>query len=192
MTWEYTIAALDTTDVCRLHKYVMGGFDRELPNPARHSGQILWTLLPGMDELLVRSGVRANPGAWDDAVGDEVQFPVTDSERYRFTAVVNPVKRRIVRIADERTGKIDVPCDAFEWLAGKEGCCGFAVEKPDVRILDERLVRGNDGQKNVTFRLATVTGVLSVKDSNKLITTWMTGIGRGKAYGAGLLHLEAT
>jgi len=96
------------------------------------------------------------------------------------------------------------PVKQIEWLIRAGGRGGFdpvfvhvarraadgtiigAVDVPDVRIVPEPDVRGN-GRR--TLGAVRFEGRLTVRDANQFRHTLADGVGRGKAYGFGLLSI---
>lgn len=106
---------------------------------------------------------------------------------YRFEVVINPTKR------DSKTGKLIAikGREAIaEWFINKApSSWGFAVQ-PDSFVVEERWV--NQFQKSthqVTHSGARVSGELLVQDQDLFATSFKKGIGRGRAFGFGLLKI---
>ncbi len=96
------------------------------------------------------------------------------------------------------------PVQQIEWLVRAGGRGGFepisvpvarrgvgdavidTVDVPDVGIVPEPDVRGNGGR---TFGSVRFEGRLTVRDANQFRCTLADGVGRGKAYGFGLLSI---
>lgn len=128
-------------------------------------------------------------------------------QRWRFELVANPVKS----VAGERgtRGKVVPHVTAeqqLEWLRYRSEGAGFQlqsvpVEEGETELLDAAVIgrenlsfhRGSGSsaqkQKRVSLRTARFTGNLEVTDVDQLRQTLTQGIGRGRAYGCGLLTL---
>ena len=96
------------------------------------------------------------------------------------------------------------PVKQIEWLIRAGGRGGFdpvfvhvarraadgtiigTVDVPDVRIVPEPDVRGNGGRTLGSVRFE---GRLAVRDADQFRRTLVDGVGRGKAYGFGLLSI---
>lgn len=96
------------------------------------------------------------------------------------------------------------PVKQIEWLVRAGGRGGFepisvrvarravdgavinTVDVPDVRIVSEPDVRGNGGRTLGSVRFE---GRLTVRDANQFRRALADGVGRGKAYGFGLLSI---
>jgi CRISPR system Cascade subunit CasE len=53
----------------------------------------------------------------------------------------------------------------------------------------EKFRKGNGGKGEVTLRTATFEGILTISDLERFRRTLLSGIGRAKAYGCGLLTI---
>lgn len=111
------------------------------------------------------------------------------AELYRFEVTVNAVKR------DIRTEKI-VPvkgrADILRWFAERAPkSWGFSVADNICEVKTVEVSKFNKvaNAAPVVIQKATVTGILKVTDRNLFIQSFEHGIGRGKAFGCGLLQI---
>jgi len=197
--WEHFVPRPRTDDAHEIHRLVMSGFPPGLPSPARQHAGVLWSALPGTDLLIVRSRIRPTAGAWNGADGGLVPFPLSADNVYRFTASINPTMRRSSPKTAEgaggdrggpikrKHGRLET-CAPAQWLCSHGEKGGFDVSRTGLTELSSRVMRG--AGKNITVLISAMTGLLVATDLTKLATAWGDGIGRGKAYGAGLLILE--
>ena len=108
-------------------------------------------------------------------------------ERYRFEVTVNPTKR-------EKATKRLVPIRGreavTEWFMAKApDAWGFSVDPASLQVL-KLTVREFDKQGHaVTQGQASLQGVLTVTERSRFITSFQQGIGRGRAFGCGLLQI---
>ncbi|MCH8611568.1 type I-E CRISPR-associated protein Cas6/Cse3/CasE [Arsenicicoccus dermatophilus] len=190
----------DWTDHGESHRAVMRLFERELPGAAherRATGQILYRVdhhLDGSSTVLVQSRhaletappqARATTiprGGWDLAAGTPVLFRVA----------VNAVRRRTERDdAGRRRESLSTlaPDEVPEWVSAKVS---------DALTLDEvfghtRRTHHHRRHRDRTpprFVVDTVDGLATVADAAALQQLRLDGVGRGKAYGAGLLTVR--
>ena len=118
-------------------------------------------------------------------------IPIPDDflqhERYRFEVTVNPTKR-------EKASKRLVPIRGreavAEWFMAKApDAWGFSVDSSSLQVL-KLTVREFDKQGHaVTQGQASLQGVLTVTERSRFITSFQQGIGRGRAFGCGLLQI---
>lgn len=107
---------------------------------------------------------------------------------YRFRLTANPVHN--VSTEYGKRGKVLAHVtlqQQMDWLRSKADKLGFALE--EFNISTSEFIKFCKNNQEVTLKLATYDGFLTVKDSDLLLEAMVTGIGRAKAYGAGLLTL---
>lgn len=107
---------------------------------------------------------------------------------YRFEVTLNPTKR------DKNTAKT-VPIKGREQIAAwflnrASASWGFDVQAENIQI-DFLSVKQFTGKNDhaVTLGSATIQGLLKVVDREKFIKSFKQGVGRGRAFGFGLLQI---
>lgn len=109
-----------------------------------------------------------------------------EADYYGFDVQINPVKR------SKETGKI-VPVkgkDALaEWFTAKAPSYGFEVIPGSLAVGDTNIVQFNKDGKPVTLAKAVFTGRMKVTDREQFKKSVKEGIGKGKAFGFGLLQV---
>lgn len=186
---------LKVTDTYSLHRLVMDLF------PHRYDGQgselpsgIQWVdcgeyifgreirILSKVSPCVLNFG---NSGVEDcKIITNPIPESFFDKETYRFSLVANPFvckgSGQRIPIRDE--------LEIGKWLDMKAEGSGFkAVEKNVDRI---RPLIFNKGRNRITLHTARISGVLKVQEKEKFIETVGRGIGRGRAWGLGLLQLS--
>lgn len=79
-----------------------------------------------------------------------------------------------------------------QWLLMRAGGCGFMLNEDAFDVVHskwEKFPKKTEGNREVTLRIATFEGVLIISDLERFKQTLLSGIGRGKAYGCGLLTI---
>jgi len=107
--------------------------------------------------------------------------------RYAFEVTLNPTKR------DKQTGKI-VPMrtreEVAEWFVERaEKSWGFRIDVEKLQIEKIGVQVFTKGGRDITHGYATIKGVLQVADPNVFRRSFLHGIGRGRAFGFGLLQI---
>lgn len=108
---------------------------------------------------------------------------------YKFEVTINPTRK------DNKSGKrmsIKTCEEVAAWFGGKSlGSWGFIVDpsRLDVRMLPV-MHFNKDGDRPVTHGAAYVSGMLRVENHDLFIESFRKGIGRGRAFGFGLLQIE--
>ena len=164
---------------------------------------------PGLEHIVEQTGWSASPGQTTDY--GRFLNQLTRGQSYRFRATLNPVKQQ--RIPNSR-GKLLPFCreeEQIEWLCSRSSKWGFSLPTvpppadatingaseagmiPGARVLRSSnrtftKSRGTD-RHHVTQRQVTFIGSLTVEDPALLRHALSQGMGRGKAYGCGLMTL---
>jgi CRISPR system Cascade subunit CasE len=171
---------------------------------------LLYVVSPDRPDLthLVEQAGWPTTGGWQtfDYANFLARLKAGDLWRFRLTA--NPVHsiRNADGVETKRTAH-KTPRHQMAWLTERQNACGFAVvEKPAERQLladgdrYELVVRDyrgysfgkgeQSGKKSVvTLSAVTFDGRLRVTDPDALRRTLISGLGRAKAYGCGLMTL---
>lgn len=99
---------------------------------------------------------------------------------YVFRLAINSIKRQ------SRTGR-DIPIDPRDWIAARD----FGAEF-DVRSAVHLPVTELSADRRVAVNRWDLSGVLTVKNAETLMEAMSSGIGRGRAWGCGLLSIVPT
>lgn len=115
---------------------------------------------------------------------------ITAGSRWQFRLTANPTFSKKKNPGDTR-GKVMAHVTVAhqeQWLAERAEANGFSLEAGEYHVTKSRNYRFNKHGKNaVTLLSVTFDGILTVTDPDKFRTALLSGIGRGKAYGNGLL-----
>lgn len=160
---------------------------------------ILSARVPSLEHLQEQAG-WATEQTWESREYEPLLARITKGQRYAFRLAANPVhtvtgddgvKRRLAHVSvghqlrwlEERAEAIGVSFG----VADSEGT------DPDptsaVRVSFRETVRFRRGEQRVTLARTRFDGMLEVENAERLRTALISGIGRGKAYGCGLLTL---
>lgn len=185
-----------------MHAAVRACFPPDLEE--RH-GRVLWRLdanantytlyIVGPEEpdravIVDQAGWASRPGETAD-YGRFLDSLVTNQE-WAFRLTANPVRSLPSNGAGRgRVVPHVTPEQQVEWLRTQQDRHGFDLI--DVRVdrrRDLAFVKGRpDEKQRVTLRTAQFNGLLRVTDPHALRSALVLGIGRGRAYGCGLLTL---
>jgi CRISPR system Cascade subunit CasE len=138
----------------------------------------------------------------------EIKESFLAHKNYRFEVVINPThcappkKSESGKIIEK--GKIlpikrskDAPKEDTEntrqkiakWFCAKAPQWGFSVDEKYLEVREVEVKRFNKGEYPVTLSQAKVFGYLTVTDREQFIKSFQQGIGRGRAFGCGLLQI---
>lgn len=162
-----------------LHRAVMAAFP-DGGETARAEWRILHRLEPD-GSVLVQSAV---PGSWASILTWSAyqQRTIThepiEGQRYLFRMAINPVATRNGR---------RIPTTAESWLGRR--AIGATLDIQDI-VYATRYDRSSSGHRVIT-EVATVSGGLVVTDVERFTDVLCNGLGRGRAYGCGLVSVVA-
>lgn len=122
---------------------------------------------------------------------------IKTGDKWRFRLTANPTKS-VSNQKNEKRGKVvaHVTTDfQKKWLVEKSERNGFSVTEKSFDIVQSRRISFYKKEKNqdkivnrkVLFISVTYEGVLEITDADLFKNALINGIGRGKAYGMGLL-----
>lgn len=120
---------------------------------------------------------------------DPLLQKIQGGQIWQFRLIANPVKS--VFDKNSERGKVVAhvtPQQQKKWLLDRSADYGFALDSDrfDVVKSDWKKFKKNGG-KNVSLKIATFEGYLTVTNEAVFRNTLVTGIGRAKAYGCGML-----
>lgn len=158
---------------------------------------------PDLRHLQESSGWESRPG--ETAHLGKLLAKLENGQSWGFRYTGNPVKS--LPVEDGKRGKV-VPHVTAEqqlgWLLHKSTQWGFTIETdqetgtPLVNVTsrnDQRFSRRNpheDGKRrDITLRKAQFDGVLTITDAELFKNSMLNGMGKGKAYGCGLITLKS-
>ncbi|WP_196806466.1 type I-E CRISPR-associated protein Cas6/Cse3/CasE [Methylobacter luteus] len=188
------IKALKITDSYSLHRVVYDLFDdvrSEQQKQASVPSGILYADKGGDFNsrlILMLADRPPNPSpAFGEVESKTINEPFLQHSRYAFEVTVNPGKR------DKQTGKI-VPVRGREAITGwfidrAEKSWGFSVNPNNLQIEKMAVQSFKKGIQTITHGSATLKGELHVNDRDRFIQSFRQGIGRGRAFGFGLLQI---
>ena len=115
---------------------------------------------------------------------------IHQGQRWRFRLVANPV---ISKPQPESRGRVEALAGRqaqLQWLMRQQQKLGISLREDAFDIVHSQWLhfRKGDGNK-VSIRAITYEGLLVVEDADLLRRALTDGVGRGKAYGLGMLTL---
>lgn len=145
---------------------------------------------PDFSHLIEQIGWPASGQRWETAEYDVFLDRIMQGQQWQFRLQANPTCSKKDAENSKARGKV-IPCLSIEeqknWLETKMDKYGAVLNGFE---LSSREV--NQFSRNgitVTLNVATFDGILTVDNSDLLKGALVGGIGRGKAYGCGLLTL---
>lgn len=178
-------------------------------------GEFMWRLEPetdlsGYPQIIIQSkkppdwnsiGIKDWLGHADSAIDLNVRLRLDSLEagqRFRYRLRANPC----VTQKGKRQGLLG-RTDQEKWISRKARRHGFLLprlssfgfsdtspDRPDVRISQERMLRGRQHTANrISLFSVLYDGILSITEPNEFKHALQTGVGHGKVMGLGLLSV---
>jgi len=200
------LVAADSADIRQMHTRVMTMFGGDYQRPTE-GPRDLWTLsAPG--RLIVQHPVAIDvrvlpPGYADDVTSRRAQLVWDIGAKVRWAMVANPTVCKEDRRAAAASwvGQFDVsatrPRTCIKPVKGDAGIREWVARHLAGLHVDSLTVgrrsneHGTKGATRVTIFKARVAGVGTVTDPAAWARVLACGVGRGKAYGCGLVVCEA-
>lgn len=158
-------------------------------------GEKLYLLLlsedePDLTELCAQFGTGAAP---ETRPYDPLLARITPGSRWQFRLTANPTFARKDPASPRARGSLK-PCylemEQEKWLLEQAPKHGFAVVQNEFRVTRKQTYHfTKNGKRPVTLLAVTYEGVLQVTDPEAFRKLLCGGIGRGKAYGLGLMTI---
>lgn len=170
-------------------------------------GSVLWRIdtLGGEYYLLILSAFQFEQQILTEQFGylnekfesvdyDKVLDRIQANTQWHFRLVANPTFSSKKEGKKEDRGKI-LAClneeSQIEWLTKRSHKLGFSVVPGSCSVIEKRWIRFTKRieHRRVTLYAVTYEGYLKVLDPEIFKKTLVDGVGRGKAYGLGLLTI---
>jgi len=198
---ELKLNQLETFDY-QLHKVVYQLFDdirsEEQKKQGISSGFLYADKGGGFNgrQILMLSNRQPNLPEYGEISSKKIAPNFLGYQHYRFEVVVNPVKCGAIRFNDQgkkKKGKI-IPLknreEIAQWFIDKSiNNWGFETSSEHLDVQDIGVKKFRKGSNEVVQAQAKLEGRLKVTDKEKFINSFQLGIGRGKAFGCGLLQI---
>lgn len=183
------IKALKVTDTYSLHRIVYTCFEKTRTEMQDSSG-ILFTEVKGNaleKNIIILSQKEPCVPYACHIQSKEIPSPFFERTHYRFEVTINPVKR------ENATRKL-IPMrsreDIIQWFCSRTEKWGFYVQEENIEVADIYVDTFRKENQTVTLGKATIKGILKVENHSQFLQAVSLGLGRGKAFGCGLLQLN--
>lgn len=153
---------------------------------------LLSRTLPDLSHVMEQFGPPDVNAAWQSKPYEPFLAAIAEGDRYRFRLAANPTRSCK---SDDGAGRGTVrahitPAHQEAWLMRKCESCGFALAPEQFISVSSRWLRFRKGGENghtASLLEAVFDGILTITDASAFRKTLTEGIGRGKAFGMGLL-----
>ena len=185
--------ALRVTDPYSIHRVVYSLFEDTRSEDEKRASKpsgILYADKGGdfkQRQILLLSDREPMQPEYGELVSKAIPDGFLDHQRYGFEVTVNPTRR------DGASRKL-VPVKGreavAEWFSERaENSWGFEVNPEYLQIQRLGVQQFKKGDQTLTHGSATLKGELRVIDRERFIRSFRQGIGRGRAFGFGLLQI---
>ena len=155
---------------------------------------VLSAARPDFAGIVAQFGHPDSAQNWETKAYDPLLARLQKGQVWRFRLCANPV-RSSFREKDDASGRGKVFAHVTQdqqrqWLLARAEACGFSLEEDAFDVVHTqwfKFSKGTDGNRKVTLRTAAFEGILTIYDLERFKQTLLSGIGRAKAYGCGLL-----
>lgn len=191
------IQALRITDLYSLHRVVYSLYPDERSDAKKATSETSGILYAdqGGDirgrNILLLANRQPNPcidGRWGSVESRSIPTHFLDKDLYRFQVTINPTRRNNVsRKLVPVKGREEIAA----WFTDRATASwGFQINSRHLQVDHVQVQHFKDKHQHpVTLAQAQVQGVLKVADRERFIRSFQQGIGRGRAFGCGLLQI---
>lgn len=187
------IKSLRITDAYSIHRVVYDLFDDVRSEDQKHAGDksgIVYSDKGGdsnFRNILILSDIPPNAPKYGKMKSKIIPKSMLEYDRYMFEVTMNPSKRnkdldKVVPIVGREA--------ITKWFLDKSASWGFDVVPESLEVSNISVQRFNKKGHTVTHGSATLSGMLRVTNSDDFIRSVTSGIGRGRAFGFGLLQVS--
>lgn len=143
---------------------------------------------PSLEKLVAEFG---ESGSEESRDYDKFLEKIGPGQKWHFRLKANPVYYTKPKSRDTRGHICAHSTSEYQrqWLLTKCETFGFEVKPDDFEITERKRISFKKKSNNVTILAVTYEGILSVTDERAFLIALRNGVGRGKAYGLGLLTL---
>jgi CRISPR system Cascade subunit CasE len=151
---------------------------------------------PHLSHIAEQFGYPQTEKPWDTKSYDKLLTRLQAGQTWQFRLRANPV-RNSFQDQDKDLGRGKVfahvtQAQQKQWLLSRAEACGFTLAEDEFDVVHTQWVKfrkGTDGSREVTLRTATFEGMLTITDAERFQQALLSGIGRAKAYGCGLMTI---
>ena len=153
---------------------------------------LLSSQVPDLTAAVRQFGLDGNGPAWRTKSYDPLLARIRNHSIWQFRLTANPTKS--LKSSEQNVrGTVrahTTPNHQMQWLLERCQSHGFSIEPEGAIVVGsqwKRFYKGNNRQHPVSLLAVTFDGLLTVTDEERFRRTLQEGIGRGKAFGMGLL-----
>lgn len=184
-----------------LHGAVEQGFE---PSDSRRLWRIDWLhdicyllvlseSIPDLTHISDQFGLPSVQPLWETKDYNTLLTRLEVGQEWHFRLCANPT-RSSYKEKDKERGRVFAHVTSEQqkrWLLSRAERCGFTLQENGFDVVHSRWFKFDKGKQgnHVSLRMATYEGRLVINNVEAFIQTLVNGVGRGKAYGCGLLTI---
>lgn len=148
---------------------------------------------PDLTALFRQFGPEGEEPAWETKDYSPLLGRLIEGSHWQFRLVANPTVSKTGENGTDPRGKVYghvTPEYQKKWLSDRAESHGFSLDEDAFQVVHSEWLRfrkGSDGGRPVTLLAVAYEGSLTVVDPELFRGALVNGIGRGKAYGLGML-----
>ncbi len=176
-----------------VERSLVNGRERTLWRIDRLGGK--WYMLmisrsePDLSAFAAQFGYPDERAKWETRPYDPYLNRITQSSCWRFRLTANPVRHEHIEGGRGRVHAHVTVDQQKAWLLKQSMRCGFTLSEEQFTVTETQWLRfrkqGNE--HTVSIKAVSFEGILTVTDPEVFRNTLSDGIGRGKAYGMGMM-----
>lgn len=149
---------------------------------------------PNLSQMANQFGIEGSKYPWQTKSYDALLERIQAGTAWQFRLTANPTKS----VKSPKMGERGTVCAhitpeyQLKWLLNRCESLGFSVDPEEVLVTKsqwQRFYKSDQRKKPVSLLSVTFEGILTVTDETCFRQTLVEGIGRGKAFGLGLLTI---
>jgi CRISPR system Cascade subunit CasE len=149
---------------------------------------------PNFTHLVEQFGFSNSEPLWETKNYDLLLERLKEGQIWRFRLCANPTRSSFTEKC-KKTGRGKIFAHVTteqqkEWLLKRAGTSGFLLEESGFDVVHsqwKRFRKGGGGR--VTLKIVTFEGILTISNVELFKRALLTGIGRAKSYGCGMLTI---
>jgi CRISPR system Cascade subunit CasE len=146
---------------------------------------------PELSQAAKQFGVPEIDKLWETKDYEKLLERIEDNTVWQFRLTANPTKCCSGENGERGTVRAHItPYYQKKWFLERGEKYGFRVKEADFTVTEsswKRFYKGAERKKAVTLLSVSYEGILTVTDSEKFRKALTDGLGRGKAFGMGML-----
>ena len=149
---------------------------------------------PEFTALWAQFGPSDEKAHWETKDYSTLLSKLKNGQIWHFRLKANPVHSITSEQTDAKRGKVTAhvtTAQQKQWLLSRTESLGITLREEEFDVTHTQWYSFDKGDRQrVTLRTASFEGVLTLTDTQKFTEAMLSGVGRAKAYGCGLLTIS--